>query len=188
MRNLFYFSFMFFVMIVLHKQNNVMASSSPTIKPSIKPSTIPSRNPSRRPSRKPTSMPSSQPTSQPSSAPSGAPTSQPSRPTVNPSTITPTTVQQYVTDLYHRHYTPGHIAGAVMGTLTICIVILLCVYDERNKRAYKRDMRTFYGESSSNSPRNDNNNNTNQDGRSNAVYIDNNRNQRHGEVVYNPMI
>lgn len=72
------------------------------------------------------------------------------------------------------HYTAGRIAGAIIGSITAAIVLLLCVYNGRNKRAMARDMAAFFG--------------VNVDGTSIVPQKLDGKIQQDFEEVYNPMI
>jgi hypothetical protein len=46
---------------------------------------------------------------------------------------------------FAAHYTAGHVACSIIGSITIAICCLLYIYNGRNKRAMERDTAAFFG-------------------------------------------
>ena len=158
--HLFVILLIFFCMVeVAFGQTSKAPSKRPSIKPSKKPTVAPTSQPTGHPTSHPTSRPTSRPTSKqtqlkpvissnsisPSSSgniktPSVALTST-NIPTKAPSisyyptgpSLAPTPIEQHP-GWFTAHYSAGHVAGAIIGSLTAAIACLLCAYNGRNKR------------------------------------------------------
>ena len=184
-------SFLIILLISISAMSTFAPSKKPTKKPSRSPTLAPKINQipvasTFQPSSRPTSRPTSRPSSRPTSHPSSRPTSRPISPVVTKSSMSPSvskipisstyapTLENQKPGWFTAHYSAGHIAGAIIGSITAAIGCLLCIYNGRNKRAMARDMAAFFG--------------VNNDTSSTAVNNNSDERFRKGEEVYNPMI